>query len=42
MDEEIIEEFRELFDFDKAKKIVILDKIITDDIITGQKIDISI
>jgi hypothetical protein len=41
MDEEIIEEFRELFDFDKAKKIVILDKIITDDIITGQKIDIS-
>jgi len=41
MDEEIIEEFRELFDFDKAKKTVILDKIITDDIITGQKIDIS-
>lgn len=41
MDEEIIEEFRELFDFDKAKKNVILDKIITDDIITGQKIDIS-
>jgi len=41
MDEEIIEEFRELFDFDKAKKNVILDKIITDDIITGHKIDIS-
>ena len=41
MDEEIIEEFRELFDFDKAKKKVILDKIITDDIITGEKIDIS-
>ena len=41
MDEEIIEEFRELFDFDKAKKKVILDKLITDDIITGQKIDIS-
>ena len=41
MDEEIIEEFRELFDFDKAKKTVILDKIITDDIITGDKIDIS-
>jgi len=37
MDEEIIEEFRELFDFDKAKKKVILDKIITDDIITGEK-----
>ena len=41
MDEEIIEEFRELFDFDKAKKKVILDKIITDDIITGEKIYIS-
>ena len=41
MDEEIVEEFRELFDFDKAKKTVILDKIITDDIITGDKIDIS-
>lgn len=41
MDEEIVEEFRELFDFDKAKKTVILDKIITDDIITGYKIDIS-
>lgn len=41
MDEEIVEEFRELFDFDKAKKTVILDKIITDDIITGNKIDIS-
>jgi hypothetical protein len=41
MDEEIVEEFRELFDFDKAKKNVILDKIITDDIIIGNKIDIS-
>lgn len=41
MDEEIVEEFRELFDFDKAKKTVILDKIITDDIIKGDKIDIS-
>ena len=41
MDEEIVEEFRELFNFDKAKKTVILDKIITDDIITGDKIDIS-
>jgi len=41
MDEEIVEEFRELFDFDKAKKTVILDKIITDDIIIGDKIDIS-
>ena len=27
MDEEIIEEFRELFDFDKAKKNVILDRV---------------
>lgn len=41
MDEEIVEEFRELFDFDKAKKTVILNKIITDDIITGDKIDVS-
>tara|TARA_B100000795_G_C22805557_1_gene444641 strand:- start:6044 stop:7723 length:1680 start_codon:yes stop_codon:yes gene_type:complete len=41
MDEELIEEFRELFDFDKAKKDVILSKIISDDIIVGKKIDIS-
>ncbi len=41
MDEEIVEEFRELFNFDKAKKNVILNKIITDNIITGDKIDIS-
>lgn len=41
MDEELVEEFRELFDFDKAKKDVILSNIITDDIIVGEKIDIS-
>ena len=41
MDEEIVEEFRELFNFDKAKKNVILNKIITDNIINGDKIDIS-
>lgn len=41
MDEELEEDFRELFDFDKAKKDVILSNIITDDIIVGEKIDIS-
>ena len=41
MDEELVEEFRELFDFDKAKKDVILSNIISDDIIVGEKIDIS-
>jgi hypothetical protein len=41
MDEELVEEFRELFDFDKAKKDVILSNIITNDIIVGEKIDIS-
>ena len=41
MDEELLEEFRELFDFDVAKKNVILNKIISDEIITGDKIDIS-
>jgi len=41
MDDETLEDFRELFDFDKAKKDVILDKILSNDIITGEKIDIS-
>jgi hypothetical protein len=41
MDEETLEEFRELFDFDKEKKDVILHKIITDDMISGNIIDIS-
>jgi tRNA A37 threonylcarbamoyladenosine biosynthesis protein TsaE len=41
MDEETLKEFEELFDFDASKKQIILNKIITDDIITGDKIDIS-
>ena len=41
MDEETLKDFEELFDFDVSKKQVILNKIITDDIITGTKIDIS-
>ena len=41
MDDEILKEFEELFDFDISKKQLILNKIITDDIIKGDKIDIS-
>ena len=41
MDDEIIKEFEELFEFDASKKQLILNKIITDDIIMGDKIDIS-
>jgi len=41
MDEETLKEFEELFDFDISKKQLILNKIITDDIIKGDKIDIS-
>ena len=41
MDEETLKDFEELFDFDDSKKQVILNKIITGDIITGTKIDIS-
>jgi len=41
MDDEIIKEFEELFEFDASKKQLILNKIITDDIIMGEKIDIS-
>ena len=41
MDEETLKDFEELFDFDVSKKQLILNKIITDDIITGDKIDIS-
>ena len=41
MDEETLKDFEELFDFDASKKQLILNKIITDDIITGDKIDIS-
>ena len=41
MDDETLKEFEELFDFDISKKQLILNKIITDDIIKGHKIDIS-
>jgi tRNA A37 threonylcarbamoyladenosine biosynthesis protein TsaE len=41
MDEEILKDFEELFEFDVSKKQIILNKIITDDIIKGDKIDIS-
>jgi len=41
MDDDILKEFEELFDFDVSKKQLILNKIITDDIIKGEKIDIS-
>jgi hypothetical protein len=41
MDEELIEEFKELFSFDKEKQNSILNRIITDNIIKGDKIEIS-
>jgi len=41
MDEETIDDIKQLFDFNAAKKDLILSKIINDDIIKGQKIDIS-
>jgi len=41
MDDETLKDFEELFDFDISKKQLILNKIITDDIIKGEKIDIS-
>jgi len=41
MDEEILKEFEELFEFNASKKQIILNKIITDDIVKGDKIDIS-
>ena len=41
MDEELIEEFKELFSFDKEKQNSILNRIITDNIIKGNKIEIS-
>ena len=41
MDEELIEEFKELFSFDKEKQNSILNRIITDNIIRGDKIEIS-
>ena len=41
MDEELIEEFKELFSFDEEKKNSILNKIINNNIIKGDKIEIS-
>jgi hypothetical protein len=41
MDEELIEEFKELFSFDKEKQNSILNRIITDNIVKGDKIAIS-
>jgi hypothetical protein len=41
MDDDILKEFEEMFNFDVSKKQLILNKIITDDIIKGEKIDIS-
>ena len=41
MDEELIEEFKELFTFDNEKRNSILNRIINDNIIKGDKIDIS-
>jgi tRNA A37 threonylcarbamoyladenosine biosynthesis protein TsaE len=41
MDDDILKDFEEMFDFDVSKKQLILNKIITDDIINGEKIDIS-
>jgi hypothetical protein len=41
MDEELIEEFKELFSFDKEKQNSILNRIITDNIVRGDKIEIS-
>ena len=41
MDEEIIQDFKELFEFDTEKKKNILNKLINENIIKGEKIDIS-
>ena len=41
MDEELIEEFKELFSFGKEKQNSILNRIITDNIVKGDKIEIS-
>ena len=41
MDEELITEFKELFSFDKEKQTSILNRIIVDNIIKGDKIEIS-
>lgn len=41
MDQETLEEIEGLFEFDKAKMDIILHKLLSDDIVTGTKIDIS-
>jgi hypothetical protein len=41
MDEELIEDFKQLFEFDKEKQKNILNKLINDNMIKGDKIDIS-
>jgi hypothetical protein len=41
MDQEILDEIQGLFEFDKAKMDIILHKLISDDMITGEKIDIA-
>ena len=39
MDEELIQDFKELFEFDTEKKKNILNKLISENIIKGEKID---
>ena len=41
MDEEIVNEIKNMFNFDDAQKDIILNKILSDDMIQGEKIDIS-
>ena len=41
MDEELIQDFKELFEFDKEKQKNILNKLINENMINGEKIDIS-
>lgn len=41
MEEEIVNEINKILDFDVAQKHIILHKILSDDIVQGQKIDIS-
>ena len=41
MDEELIQDFKEIFEFDTEKKKNILNKLINENIIKGEKIDIS-
>lgn len=41
MDEELIQDFQQLFEFDKEKQKNILNNLITENMINGEKIDIS-